>query len=305
MALGAVARNPGPPASDSWGFRIWRGAPSIMPEAHQHTDIEINFILTGWMRYFMAGRFVLVPSSRLVAMWAGMPHRLVDMAEGTRCIWITIPLSWFLSWGLKHSFSNGLLGGELMIEQNQELCELDRALHQRWVEDFESEVPERREIATLEVEARMRRLALGQHRARPAAAPTQGLSRVDRMAAFISAHYTEDVSVSAIARSAKLHPNYAMTLFKKCSGMSIREYVTRLRVWHAQRLLLTTDAKVLEVMLESGFKSASRFYDTFAKVVGTSPRDFRAQHRPRPAPLDLSFREERPTNLGRSRISGE
>jgi transcriptional regulator GlxA family with amidase domain len=59
----------------------------------------------------------------------------------------------------------------------------------------------------------------------------------------------------------------------------LREYVARLRVSHAQRLLLTSDAKILEVMLESGFRSASRFYETFAKIAGQSPRAYRALHR--------------------------
>jgi AraC family transcriptional regulator, melibiose operon regulatory protein len=265
--------------NDSFGFRVWRGAPSIMPVAHQHTEIEINFLLRGWMRYFLAGKFVTVPSDRLVAMWAGTPHRLVAMDRDTECVWVTIPLAWFLAWGMKESFSQSLLAGDLMMERSAKLSEEDRRLHERWVGDFESPQPERQAIAMLEIEARLRRLALDQRRPRAPATPARDMEPVERIAAFVSAHYTEDIGIGDIARAAKLHPNYAMTIFKKNCGMTLREYVARLRVSHAQRLLLTSDAKILEVMLDSGFKSASRFYDTFAKTTGKSPRAYRALNR--------------------------
>jgi AraC-like DNA-binding protein len=275
----AHARNEAVTLHASFGFRVWRGAPSIMPIAHQHTEIEINFLLRGWMRYFLAGRFVTVPSDRLVAMWAGMPHRLVAMDEGTECVWVTIPLAWFLSWGMKESFSESLLAGDLMMERSADLSEGDRRLHERWVEDFESPQHERQAIAMLEIEARLRRLALDQRRPRSGASPARDMEPVERIAAFVSAHYTEDIAIGDIARAAKLHPSYAMNVFKKSCGMTLRDYVARLRVSHAQRLLLTSDAKVLDIMLESGFQSASRFYDTFSKIAGTSPHAYRALHR--------------------------
>lgn len=273
-------RNPRPPAPDSLGFQVYRGPANLMVEAHQHTDIELNFVLRGWIRYFMAGRFTVVPSEQLVAIWAGIPHRVVEVAPGAELIWVTVPLAWVLSWGLKESFVGGLLHGELLTEPRPDSSEADRILLGRWGDDFESEGPDRRAVAAIEVEARMHRLALAQGRSVRGTRRTQSLGPVDQMTAFISAHYTDEIDVSDIAKAANLHPNYAMALFKKSSGMALHEYVVRLRVWNAQRLLLTTDEKILVIMLESGFKSASRFYETFRKIAGASPQDYRARHRP-------------------------
>jgi transcriptional regulator GlxA family with amidase domain len=54
------------------------------------------------------------------------------------------------------------------------------------------------------------------------------------------------------------------------------EYVTQYRLSHAQRLLATTDLKILDVALASGFGSASRFYQVFMAMCGLTPRDYRA-----------------------------
>jgi transcriptional regulator GlxA family with amidase domain len=52
-------------------------------------------------------------------------------------------------------------------------------------------------------------------------------------------------------------------------------YVTRLRVSRAQQLLATSDDKVVDVALSSGFNSLSRFNDVFKKSCGSSPREYR------------------------------
>jgi len=56
-------------------------------------------------------------------------------------------------------------------------------------------------------------------------------------------------------------------------------YVTRLRVSRAQQLLATSDDKVVDVALNSGFNSLSRFNDVFKKACGSSPRAYRERCR--------------------------
>lgn len=266
----------------SLGFRVWRGQPGPMKRPHQHTDIEFNFCVHGCMRYFLAGRFVAIPRQQLGGLWAGMPHRLMEVEPGTECIWITVPLAWVLSWKLPEVFTRRLLSGELALEPDPARAAADLALQERWVAELKTSDAELRQIALLEVEARIRRLArslsaLGKGpRTRSGSAEA---APAEKLAAYIGLHYQEDLAVEDIAAAVGLHPNYAMTLFKRSCGMSIWEYLTRMRVSHAQRVLLTSDNKVLDVALDAGFGSASRFYDTFTKVVGCTPKAYRAAMR--------------------------
>jgi len=86
------------------------------------------------------------------------------------------------------------------------------------------------------------------------------LNKVEQMAAFIAMRYTEQLTVADVGRHVNLHPSHAMTLFKRAFGTTLLNYITQHRISHAQRLLATTNKVVLEVALEAGFGSSSRFY---------------------------------------------
>ena len=95
------------------------------------------------------------------------------------------------------------------------------------------------------------------------------------MAQFVAEHYTESVRVADIAEVAGLHPNYAMNLFRRTCGMTLWQYLTRLRLSHAQRLLLTSDRGVLDIAMDAGFGSQARFYVVFKQAYGVTPAAFR------------------------------
>ena len=47
------------------------------------------------------------------------------------------------------------------------------------------------------------------------------------------------------------------------------------RVYHAQRLLSSTNSKIMDIALESGFGSLSRFNANFKEFCGVSPKAYR------------------------------
>jgi AraC-like DNA-binding protein len=59
--------------------------------------------------------------------------------------------------------------------------------------------------------------------------------------------------------------------------MSFREKQAELRMVRAQELLATTESKVLEVALESGYQSVSLFNLMFKRRFGVSPGKWREQ----------------------------
>lgn len=83
-----------------------------------------------------------------------------------------------------------------------------------------------------------------------------------------------------------MHPASATKLFKKICGMSLMTYITQHRIFHAQRLLFSSDMKIIDVALESGYQSASRFYAAFKEHCGVSPQEFRRSVKTRKLPMD-------------------
>lgn len=262
------------------GFRIWRmQAHEGMAVAHTHPDIEVNFLLRGGFAYLHGGAVVKIEPGRFTVLWGGVPHQMLSPGVIKEGIWLTLPLSWCLQWRLPHAFSDRLLQGEIIAGPPSPT---DGVLLERWLDDAASGDADRQRVLQLEIEARFHRLALGMPALPRDAVRPAGESGVRQMASitrFIAQHYRESLSVEAIADDAGLHPKYLMRLFKKQSGTSVWEYLTRLRVAHAQRLLITTDLKVLDIALESGFASVAPFYAAFATHSrGLRPLDYRRQH---------------------------
>ena len=268
---------------ETFGLACVRQDPALMPSPHRHNEVELNFVATGTVTYRFAGSPTVVSAGRLALFWAALPRQLIEIDEGTTMWWLTVPLARFLRWHLPEALTTRVLSGAPLIAGDGAADAADPSLFGRWEADLRAASSERRIVALLEIEARLRRLALalpaddphaGSHPAIGWAG--DGAGRAELLARFIAGHYTEPLTIRTIAAAAGLQPNYAMTLFKRTFGLSIGEYLTRYRVADAQRLLATTDARIVDVALAVGFGSLSRFYVAFSQACGRSPRAYRA-----------------------------
>ncbi len=276
-----MRRKPPSPAllGPSLGFRVWDGVPGAMEREHAHTDIELNLLRRGRLRYFLAGSYHTVVPGELVAFWAALPHQLIATEAGSDCVWLTVPLAWLLREPAAAHLVERLLKGALVRETRAS----DDAATRAWVADFASNDANAVRIVRLEVEARLLRLAhslgaVAARRARTRGASKRGDSdHVETMAEFMGRHFRDELDVAAIVKPTGLHPRYAMQVFKRALGVGVWDYLLRLRVSQAQRLLLTTDDAVLTIAFNSGFGSVARFYAAFTRVTGMSPRTWRAR----------------------------
>jgi AraC-like DNA-binding protein len=273
-----MARSSSRREADSLGFSVWLGVMTPMARYHVHADIELNYLFSGTTRYFIGDRFIDLPAGRLAAFWAAIPHHVVAASPGCEFGWVTIPLAWFLRYDIGQAALGRLLAGALVLEPRQRPA--DGELMRQWAADIASRDPGGRATCALEVQARVRRLLAAPQP--PAEAPAgaggggpAGAERIEAITGWIGRHYQEDIRLATIGREVGLHPNYAMSLFRAGCGMSIWRYVTRLRLAHAQRLLVTTRRTTLAIALDSGFGSLARFYEVFAREVGMPPGEFR------------------------------
>jgi AraC-like DNA-binding protein len=263
-----------------------------MPRPDRHNEIEINLLRSGSLTYLLGGRKIRIPACHLSLFWAAIPHQIVEFEDTTEYLVATLPLSWFLQCKLPKGMVQALLQGGVLSESRADQGIADLALLSRWEQDLDNPCGELKKAVLLEMEARLLRLSIELQHAGWTDSGRHGntltktdLSKVDRIASMIAQRYTETLTAEAIGKFVDLHPNYAMGLFKKTFGITLIDYITKLRVSHAQRLLATTDAKVLDIALASGFSSNSRFNAAFVLECGCSPSIYRQQQQlPRPKP---------------------
>lgn len=260
------------------GFMVLRRNPRYrMAAAHTHSSIELNFLQTGRLVYLHGGVRRTIAAGRLALFWAGVPHQTISTGELANGIWVQLPLAWVLQWKLPRDASSRLLAGEFFQ------LPYDPELPERWLRYHNSGEADQRAVLLLELHAMLARVALelppgpaAEAGARNTAATSGGDEHISRVTAFIARHYHEDeLALDDIARVVNLRPHYLTTLFKRHCHVGLWEYVTRLRISHAQRLLVTTDLRVLDVAMESGFSSLAPFYNAFTRYCGMRPLAFR------------------------------
>jgi AraC-like DNA-binding protein len=252
-----------------------------MGAAHQHDDLEINLVAEGGtMLYLFGGTPVEVGPGCVAAFWAAVPHQLVANSA-TRVHWVYVPFARFLGWALPDRLVSRLLSGTPLVSAPSAAVPTDPANFAQWAADLASDQPERHRIAMLEVEARVRRLALATP-GEPVPGHTAGdpaLRQVVAMVRHIAEQFRDPVTVADVAAAARLHPNYAMAQFRKVVRTTVGDYLTQCRLAEARRLLVTTDLPIGHIASASGFGSASRFYNAFTTQCGTPPARYRREHR--------------------------
>ena len=255
-----------------------------MPRPDRHDEIEINFLNRGTLTYLIGGERVTVQPRRVMAFWAAVPHQIVAFDDVNFYYVVTVPFGWVLQWGLPESLLASLTQGEIVADTSTDRGIIDSQLFEQWYEDVQRDSDSHREIVVLELRARLIRLALaGEGKVEsPASVADNGRERqptnfekAEAMACFVARNYTTRLQVKDIAQCVGLHPDYAATLFRKTFGTTLNVLITRHRIAHAQRRLVTTDERIVNIANDSGFDSLSRFNRAFKQFAGMTPRQYR------------------------------
>jgi AraC-like DNA-binding protein len=84
-----------------------------------------------------------------------------------------------------------------------------------------------------------------------------------------------DLTLNELVTQVQCTPRHVSRVFNEVVGMSFRKKQSEVRLLRAQELLATTQSKVLEVAMESGFQSVSLFNLMFKRRFGVTPGRWR------------------------------
>jgi AraC family transcriptional regulator, melibiose operon regulatory protein len=253
-----------------------------MPGPHMHSQVELNFVLSGEMRYWFDGQEVSVSAGRLALFWGMVPHQVIARPEGTQFVCLYVPMSVFLSLPSVSPLRESIFRGAVIEPSN--LRSYDRDIFLRWREELLTGDQKLSQIVRDELTARMRRIdheGWTDLKAATAIVPPSHhfdlnrMHHVETMARYIAEHALEDISVEDVVKTSGLHPNYAMSLYKRAIGLTIKQSIMRHRLDTAQSLLISTDLPVGTISFDCGFGSLSSFYAAFEQRFHTSPAAYR------------------------------
>lgn len=98
-----------------------------------------------------------------------------------------------------------------------------------------------------------------------------------RTARLIQEHYYEELDLTIIADRLHVNSSYLSHLFKRTMGVGLTQYITRIRIEQAQRLLRETDLKIAQIAKDVGLSDPRYFNTVFKRQTGITPSAYRKQ----------------------------
>ena len=100
-------------------------------------------------------------------------------------------------------------------------------------------------------------------------------SRVKAIHEFLMKNYQEEIMLEEIAEIIYMAPASVCRFFKSSTGLTIFEYLNKIKIDYACKLLLNTDMNIVDISYDCGFNNLSHFNKQFRKFIGKTPSQFR------------------------------
>ena len=98
---------------------------------------------------------------------------------------------------------------------------------------------------------------------------------IRRARAYILANQADPIDLDKVALAMHVSTFYFCKMFKKATGLTFTDYLSRVRVEKAKTLLLNPHLRISEIAYDVGFQSLTHFNRMFRKIVGESPTVYR------------------------------
>ena len=112
----------------------------------------------------------------------------------------------------------------------------------------------------------------------------------------VSVHYGQAITLKDVAERANCHPDTLCRVFRQAVGYGLGEYVKRVRIDHARRLISCGRLSLGEIAFQVGFQDQSHFGRAFKQFIGCTPGEYAkaGEAAATPHPIDA----ERPSLSG-------
>lgn len=248
---------------------------------HIHRELELGLVLDGAITLRTQQQTSVISKGDIYLVNRMEPHEFAS--EGNGALLIAIQFSTKLTQGFQTPGSHYRYRGEpnlrQALEENREAYRLlcDTCVELAYI--FLRQQPND-EFRCFSLSAS---LIYQLHKALPwklldsedYSAIKQRANRIMAITDYIDQNFQRKLLLGEIARREGLSLTYLSHFFKEALGMSFQEYLNQKRFEYACRLLFTTDRKILDISLSSGFSDVRYFNETFLGQYGCTPKEYR------------------------------
>lgn len=259
------------------GFVIrHRRSDSKIVKSHWHPELELNVAFEGRSQFFINGRVEDLTPQHAVLVNSCEVHSSIPYfpAEGADITGVTLQIS--------HSFLKSLVPDvekrrfALTEAADKTVRGLVAQLNQ-WYQEEAHYV----QVLTIRQICEIVYVLLAQCPWEPAAegggAADESFQKLEHVIAYIHSHYNQPLHTAQVAKDLYFSKEYFCRFFKKYTGMTFSQYLTKLRIIKAEQLLSQSSMKIAEIAQETGFSDEGSFIQAFRKYYGSTPGNYRKQ----------------------------
>lgn len=96
---------------------------------------------------------------------------------------------------------------------------------------------------------------------------------------YINQNYNQDIYLEQIAEMFQTSSKYLSRIIKEGLGVGFHQYLSKVRIDNAKKLLLSTSLTIREVAEQTGFNNQNTFLRMFDKLEGLTPTQYRQLHK--------------------------
>ncbi|MEM9490106.1 MAG: helix-turn-helix domain-containing protein [Myxococcota bacterium] len=243
-----------------------------------HDHACLAFYLAGCARVWQGSHYTLRAGDVFIVPH-GAPHRMVA-AEGVEFWGLSLCTSCYAvasNGELVRVFDEVSAGGCAV----RSIAAARRPQLAAWLERLTVELSEPREYSELAVSGLLALLMAEVLRAEP----VRGVERGDKTPPLITAtlryierNALEPISLQDVAMAMGRSTAYLTTVVKEHTGWTVMDWLTRVRMNEARRLLLHTDELVEIIAERVGYSSPSHFHRLFRRAHDVTPAAWRRAH---------------------------
>ena len=100
---------------------------------------------------------------------------------------------------------------------------------------------------------------------------------IRRIRHYVQRHYRELLSTAQVSQKFGYSREHFSRIFSKYSGVTFKDYVTRVRLLAACDLLTNTDMPINQIVRESGFPSSQTMRGSFDREFACTPSEYRSR----------------------------
>lgn len=249
---------------DNYRFRmnVTTNVGDVMHSHHYHNFYEIYYMVSGSCNYFIDDKTYEVSAGDIVLIPSGVIHRTnYSSGEHTR-------LLIECSDNMVPSAVRDSLSSMLYLYRNTSVTKELYAIFKKMEKELNAPDQYSYELLLNMVNVVFYTLA----RTKSVIKDNKRNNMVEDVVAYLKENFNQQINLTQVARDHFISQEHLSRTFKKHTGFGFNEYLTLVRLQHAEQLLKSEEKmSISEVAYTCGFNDSNYFSDKFKRAYGVSP----------------------------------